>query len=98
MKKHIFIAVLSMAFITISCVSDDAVDILTDVACDIVRPDLQATVQTAIDAYQADMTSEMLCEAARTAIETYESNECGDNTFSQTLAGLPDCSTVNAGM
>jgi len=93
MKKLMYTAVLGMALVFGSCGSDDVVDLVTDAACDAARPALRATVQTAIDAYNADSTM-TLCEEARSAIETYKSNECGDDTFDSVLAGLPDCATV----
>ncbi len=90
MKKLICVAVFGMALGLTSCGSDDVVDF----ACDQARDALRASVQTSIDAYNANTSSTSLCEAARTAIETYKSNECGDGAFDQILADLPDCSTV----
>jgi len=84
-----FAAIFGMALGFTSCGSDDVVDF----ACDTVRDGLRAPVQVAIDAYEAEAT-EATCTAAREAIETYKSNECGDGSFDQVLAGLPDCSTL----
>ncbi|MBW1297580.1 hypothetical protein [Aquimarina litoralis] len=90
MKKLMCIAVFGMALGFTSCSEDDVVDF----ACDTVRDGLRAPVQAAIDAYNEDTSSSTLCDAARDAIETYKSNECGDAHFDQVLAGLPDCSTL----
>jgi len=86
MKKLMYVAVFAMALGMTSCGEDDVVDLVTDAACDAARPALRETVQTAIDAYNADTSSTSLCEAARTAIETYKSNECGDTVYDETLA------------
>lgn len=85
-----YVAVFGMAVGLSSCGSDDVVDF----ACDTVRDGLKSTVQTSIDAYNEDTSSESLCDAARTAIETYKSNECGDGSFDTVLENLPDCSTL----
>ena len=89
MKKLMFVAVFGMALGLISCSDDDVVDF----ACDTARDGLREPVDAAIAAYRAEMT-EATCNSARSAIETYESSQCGDDTFSEVLAGLPDCSTV----
>lgn len=85
-----FVAVFGMALGLTSCGEDDVVDF----ACDTVRDELRATVQISIDAYNEDTTSESLCEAARTAIESYKGNACGDGAFDTILADLPDCATL----
>ncbi|AXT57281.1 hypothetical protein J8L88_01345 [Aquimarina sp. MMG015] len=91
MKKLMFVAVFGMALGLTSCGEDDVVDF----ACDAARDSLRATVQVSIDAYEANTSSTSLCEAARTAIESYKSNECGDDAFDGILADLPDCSTLD---
>ncbi|GAA0714061.1 hypothetical protein GCM10009430_06670 [Aquimarina litoralis] len=94
MKKLMLVAVFGMAIGFTSCGADDVVDF----ACDQARDALREDVQESIDAYNADTSSSSLCEAARAAIESYKSGECGDGAFDAILAELPeDCSTVGQG-
>ncbi|MHA7056885.1 hypothetical protein ACWGOQ_0006670 [Aquimarina sp. M1] len=88
MKKLIFVAVFAMTFGFTSCGEDDVIDF----ACDTVRDELRESVQVFIDDYNADATVSN-CEAARDAIESYKSNECGDSAFDSILADL-DCSSA----
>ncbi|WP_378180081.1 hypothetical protein [Aquimarina sp. SS2-1] len=90
MKKLMFVAVFGMALGFTSCGADDVVDF----ACDQFRDELRESVQADIDAYNADTSSTALCEAARDAIESYRSNECGDNAFDAVLNDL-DCTSGN---
>ena len=90
MKKLMFVAVFGMALgLTTSCGEDDAVDFV----CDTARDGLRQSVQASIDAYENTPT-EGTCNSARSAINSYQVGECGDDFFADVLAGLPDCSTV----
>ncbi len=91
MKKLMYVAVLGMAMGLTSCGEDD----VKDLACDTARGPLKDTVQLAIDAYN-DNKNEITCEAAKTAIETYKSNECGDDSFDTVLASLSECSGTDS--
>ncbi len=83
------VAVVGMALGFASCGEDD----VKDFACDTARDALRAPVDVAIAAFREDETSQT-CEAARNAIDSYKSNECGDSHFDAVLEGLPDCSTL----
>lgn len=81
-----YVAVCALALGFTSCGADDVVDL----ACDSARDALKASVQVTINAYDAEPNAET-CNAAKTAIEEYKANPCGDNSFDAVLTGLGAC-------
>ncbi|WP_299220753.1 hypothetical protein [uncultured Aquimarina sp.] len=83
--------VASVLFIT-SCGSDDAQDLIDDVACENQTLASKLSVETAITSYDAT-ENQTTCVILREAIETYRGFECiPDNAFAAEYDALPtDC-------
>ncbi|WP_299251444.1 hypothetical protein [uncultured Aquimarina sp.] len=83
--------VASVLFVT-SCGSDDAQDLVNDVACENQTLASKLAVETAITSYNAT-ENQTTCVILREAIETYRGFECiADDVFSTEYDALPtDC-------
>lgn len=81
--------VLSVSFMS-SCGSDDAQDLIDDVACENQTLASRLNVETAIDTYNTTPNS-TTCTMLRELIEVYRDFECiPDNAFAAEYDALPD--------
>ncbi|WP_298315336.1 hypothetical protein [uncultured Aquimarina sp.] len=89
--------VASVLFIT-SCGSDDAQDLIDDVACENQTLASKLNVEAAITAYNANQ-NQGTCESLRQLIEVYRDFDCiADDVFATEYDALPaDCADAGAG-
>ncbi|WP_298541120.1 hypothetical protein [uncultured Aquimarina sp.] len=89
--------VASVLFMT-SCGSDDAQDLIDDVACENQTLASKLAVETAITAYDA-APSQTTCVSLRELIEAYRDFDCiSDSAFSAEYDALPtDCADAGSG-